>query len=167
MEFTYLKQPPRRYTFEQPELKAWVEGHCVGVVLNLFAGRTLLNVNEVRVDVDESTPADYHVDAYEFLSIAQYKQMSFNTVILDPPYNLRKSREKYGDRQIGSFTKIKDALPALVADGGVVITLGYDTVGMSRSRGFDKVAICVICHGGDVIDTLCVVERKVDADIPL
>ena len=28
-DFTYLLQPPRRYTFEQPKLKKWVEDQAV------------------------------------------------------------------------------------------------------------------------------------------
>lgn len=59
MEFTYLVQPPKRYTFEQPKLKEWVEQNCSGKVLNLFAGIVKLNVNEVRVDIDKNVPAEY------------------------------------------------------------------------------------------------------------
>ena len=44
---------------------------------------------------------------------------------------------------------------------GGVITSGYNTVGMSKCRGFKKVAICVICHSGDHDDTLCLVEEKI------
>ena len=36
IKFTYLTQPPKRYTFEQPKLKAWTESMCKGEVLNLF-----------------------------------------------------------------------------------------------------------------------------------
>ena len=159
MEFTYLVQPPKRFTFEMPKLRAWIEAQCVGrgCVLNLFAGKTLLNLPEFRVDLDKESPADWHGDAFEFV---QGCTKSFDAVILDPPYNIRKAREKYGERWIGQFTKIKNALPRIVVPGGIVITLGYDTVGMSMSRGFRKIGICVICHNGDHNDTLVVVERK-------
>ena len=43
MDFTYLSQPPRKYTFEQPQLKEWTEKWCQGKVLNLFAGKTKLD----------------------------------------------------------------------------------------------------------------------------
>lgn len=157
MEMTYMMQPPKRYTFEMPRLKAYVEGLCHGKVLNLFAGTTRLNVDEFRVDLDPTTNPDFCGDAYTFVTTTDLK---FDTVVLDPPYNLRKAREKYGERYIGSFTKIKNELPRLINDGGTVITLGYDTVGMARIRGFEKTAICVICHSGDHNDTLCVVEEK-------
>ena len=159
MEITYMKQPPKRYTFEQPKLKAWVEKWCKGKVLNLFAGKVKLNVDEYRVDIDPKMVADYYGDAYEFVATTN---MKFDTIILDPPYSLRKSREKYGGKYIGSFTKIKDALPRILNDGGRVITLGYSSVGMSEKRGFKKIALCIVCHSGDHDDTLAVVEEKED-----
>jgi len=158
MEITYMKQPPKRYTFEQPKLKLWIENHCKGKVLNLFAGRVKLNVDEYRVDIDKNSLADYYGDAYIFVTTTE---MKFDTVILDPPYSVRKSREKYEGRLIGSFTKIKDVLPRILNENGRIITLGYSSTGMSSSRGFKKIALCVICHSGDHDDTLCIVEDKV------
>jgi signal peptidase I len=158
IDFTYLTQPPKRYTFEQPKLKLWVEKWCRGKVLNLFAGTTKLNVVEVRVDIYKDAPADYHMDSFDF--VTRWKGEPFDTVILDPPYNIRKAREKYGERYIGKFTKLKNALPYILSPNARVITFGYDTVGMSKSRGFEKVAICLVCHGGDHNDTLCLVEER-------
>ncbi len=166
MKFTYLNQPPKKYTFQQPALKAWVEMNCSGKVLNLFAGKVKLNVNEDRVDIDKKVPADYYMDAFAFVSMALRRGMKYDTIILDPPYNLRKSREKYGGRCIGSFTKIKNAITQILNKGGIVITLGYDTVGMSKCRGFTKVAICIVCHNGDHNDTLCLKEERCEVQQP-
>lgn len=160
MKFYYLAQPPKRYTFEMPKLKKWVESQCRGKVLNLFAGKVTLCVNEVRNDVDQKMPADYHLPADKFCKMAIEKNMKFDTIILDPPYNLRKSREKYNGRYFGSFTIIKRMVPELLNPNGRVITLGYDTTGIGKKRGFDKIAVCVVCHKGDHDDTLCLVERK-------
>lgn len=170
MEFTYLQQPPKKYTFEQPKLKAWVESYCMGNILNLFAGKVKLNVPEIRVDIDPEMPADYHMDAYEFVRMVGLTGnlpgstsgalLKFDTVVLDPPYNIRKAREKYEGHWIGKLTKVKNLLPHIIAPGGRVISLGYDSVGMSKSRGFKKIAICLVCHGGDHNDTICLVEEK-------
>ena len=162
MDFTYLMQPVARYTFDQPKLKQWVEKWCKGRVLNLFAGRNKLNVDEVRIDVDPLMPADYCMDAYEFVT-TWYKE-PFDTVVLDPPYNVRKSREKYGSRWIGSLTKIKNELRNVMAADGRVISLGYDSVGMARVRGFRKIAICLVCHSGDHNDTIGLVEEMNDEE---
>ncbi len=160
MEFTYLMQPPNRYTFKQPKLKKWVEEHCEGLTLNLFAGIVKLNIDEIRVDIDENVEAHHYGDAYEFVKWCVDNNIKFDTLLLDPPYNLRKAREKYDGRYIGSFTKIKNLLPQILNDNGVVIILGYDTVGMGKGRGFKKEHVCIICHSGDHNDTLCLKERK-------
>ena len=150
----------KRYTFEIPQLRREVEKICRGKTLNLFAGQTLLKINETRVDIDPKMPADYHMPAEEFLELAIAKGWRYDTVILDPPYNLRKSREKYNGRFVGCFTKLKDLITTIVVDGGLVLTFGYDTAGMTRKRGFQKREIWVIYHAGDYNDTLCVVDQK-------
>ena len=152
-----MTQPPKRYTFEQPKLRKWIESFCEPPVLNLFAGKVKLSIPEYRVDIDKEMPANIHMDAYEFVCTTS---RTFKTVILDPPYNIRKAREKYDGRWIGKFTKIKNKLHRILTASAVVITLGYDTVGMSQSRGFEKIAVCVVCHNGDHNDTLALVERR-------
>jgi hypothetical protein len=164
MEFTYLKQPPTKWTFSTPKTKEWVESRCEGHTLNLFAGKTKLNVNEVRVDLSpEEAEADYYIDAFEFI---QYwiinGTKAFNTIILDPPWNIRKAREKYQGRYIGSFTKIKNELHKIMAPNCKVITFGYDSTGMSKSRGFEKEEILLINNSGDHNDVIAVVERKIE-----
>lgn len=160
ISFTYMYQPPKRYTFQMPLLKQWIEDHCEGKVLNLFAGIVLLNVDETRNDIDTECPADYHMDVYEFIAMAKEKGMKFDTIVADPPYNMRKSREKYEGRWIGHFTKVKNQISDLLNDGGVIISLGYDSVGMSRSRGFRKEALCTVCQNGDHQDIQVIMERK-------
>lgn len=153
----YFKQPPKSYTFEMPKLRKWQEQLAKGKVLNLFAGKVKLNCNEVRVDIDLNAPADYHMDAYDF--VKQWRGKPFDTVILDPPYNLRKAMEKYDGRFIHRFTRLKNALPSIMRVGGIVITYGYDTTGMGVRRGFVKEGVGMINHSGAHKDTLIVIER--------
>lgn len=156
MKFTYLKQPPKRYTFEQPKLKKWVERRCIGKVLNLFAGKTRLNVNETRVDSNPDVNPDYCMDAIEF--VKKWNGKKFNTVILDPPYNLRKGREKYHNRYIGKFTLLKKELSRILMPNAIVISLGYKSTGMGK--GYTKKEICLINHGGDHNDTIILLEKR-------
>ena len=159
LDFTYLIQPPKKYTFEQHKLKLWVERYCVGKVLNLFAGKTKLNIDEFRVDSNKEMVADWYGDAFDFIKTTK---MKFDTVILDPPYSLRKSYEKYKGHYVGSnWTKIKKHLSRIINMGGRVISFGYNSQGMSRSAGFKKIAICLVCHNGDHNDTIVTVEEKI------
>ncbi len=163
IEFEYMYQPPKRWTFEQPKLRKWIEKWCKGKVLNLFAGKVKLNVDEIRVDISSEFNPYYCMDAYEFIKKYDNK---FDTIILDPPYNLRKAREKYKGRYfISPFQKIKKEIHKLLNDGGRIITLGFDSCGMSRKLGFKKIAICLVCHSGDHNDTICVVEEKSDKSL--
>ena len=151
-----MYQPPKKYTFEQPQLRTWVEGQCKGKVLNLFAGKTKLNIDEFRVDIDPLVSPNYCGDAFDFV---MKTELRFDTIILDPPWSIRKSREKYEGRIVGSFTKIKNNLRRILNDGGRVITVGYSSTGMSKSRGFTKTALCIICHNGDHDDAYAVAEE--------
>lgn len=160
MNFTYLIQPPRRYTFEAPKVKKWTEAWCKGKVLNLFAGKTLLNVPEIRIDIDPLMPAYYHMDAYTYVEQSIEMKLKFDTIILDPPWNYRKAREKYEGRWIGKLTKAKNLLPQILNPNGRVISWGYSSVGMAKCRGFEKIAICLVCNNGDHNDSIGLVEKK-------
>lgn len=166
--FTYLVQPPKKYTFEMPKLLTWTIQNCKGKTLNLFAGKTKLNgVDETRIDLNKDVPADYYMDAYEFVLMAKENGWKYDTVIFDPPYNLRKSREKYFGVYTSELRKIKTVLPDIINLGGSVISYGYDSVGMGKTRGFEKVHVCLVCHGGDHNDTICLIENKVQERMSL
>jgi len=155
----YLKATPHRYTFQSKKLKRFIEKRCKGKVLNLFAGKTLLNCDETRVDIDPEMPADYHMDAEEYLKMAVEKDLKFDTVILDPPWNYRKAREKYNGRWIGKFTKIKKLyIPKILNPNALVMTLGYNSGGIGLPE-FKKIEIALIYFGGDLNDAIITVEK--------
>lgn len=163
MKFTYMKTPLYRYTFKNKRIRSWVEDNVEGLVLNLFAGQTLLNCpyGEVRIDLDEGVPADYYIDALEFC--ADFKDEyngAFGTILLDPPYSYRKSMEMYGGRVASPFNRLKDAIVPLLSDSGIVITFGYHSVSMGKKRGFKQEHLLVMSHGGAIHDTLAIIERK-------
>lgn len=160
IKFTYLKQPPRKYTFEMPKVKKWVESKCKGKVLNLFAGKTLLHVPEIRVDIDSEMPAYYHMDAYDYVEQSIEMKMKFDTVILDPPYSLRKSMEKYNGKIVSKHVKILNILPKIIKYNGIVVSFGYRSIVMGKSRGFIQKEICLISHSGAFHDTIAVIEEK-------
>lgn len=149
IEFTYLRQGPTKWTFQMPLLRKWVEEHSHGSVLNLFAGRVRLNLDEYRVDMSTEYNPDLNMEAELALRKFIAERRFFDTVILDPPYSLRMAREKYnGKYYIGKFAKILNLVPRVLNKNGIVITLGYKTAEMSASRGFEVKAICLIHQGG-------------------
>lgn len=160
IKFYYLRASPHRYTFRSKSIKKFIEKRCRGKVLNLFAGKTILNCDEVRVDIDRECPADYYMDAFEFVGMAINKGWKFDTIILDPPWNYRKAREKYGGRWIGRLTRLKKELPKILNPGGIVISLGYNSGGMN-SEEFVKKEIALVYFGGDHNDAIILVEEYI------
>jgi len=155
--FDYIKCPLHRYTFSVKPIREWTERNCEGKTLNLFAGRTKLNIDEVRNDLDEEALADYRMDAVEFLRTWQGEK--FDTVLLDPPYAFRKSMEMYKGIRCSPFKQMKDEVMNVLKEGGKVITFGYHSNTMGAGRGFTVEKVCLFSHGGAIHDTIASVER--------
>lgn len=157
MKFDYIKCPLNKYTFKIKPIRDWVEGNCEGRVLNLFAGYTKLSVDEVRNDLDPEALADYRVDALEL--VRTWSGEKFDTVLLDPPYAYRKSMEMYKGIKCSPFKQLKDEIPRILNDNGLVITFGYQSNVMGKGRGFELDRIALFSHGGAIHDTIACVER--------
>jgi len=159
LNFDYIKCPLNRYTFSVTPIRVWVEKNCEGRTLNLFAGKTKLFVDEVRNDLDSDMLADYHLDALAF--VLNWNGEKFDTVLLDPPYAYRKSMEMYKGIIASPFRQLKDAIPDILKDNGIVITFGYHSTVMGTGRGFKVERICLFSHGGAIHDTIATIERKI------
>lgn len=153
----HFQCPLHRYTFSVKPVRFWVEGVCEGRVLNLFAGPTSLNVDEIRNDLDDSMPADFHEDALNFLR--KWHGGKFNTILLDPPYAYRKSMELYKGMVCSPFRQLKEEILHCLKPGGLVITFGYHSVVMGKHRQFNLERIALFSHGGAIHDTIATVER--------
>ena len=161
MKFTYMKTPLHRLTFSVVKIREWVEKECEGRTLNLFAGETKLNIaKEIRNDIRKEMPAQFHLEALEFVKKAIKSKVKFQTIILDPPYSYRKSMEMYDGAKASSFNILKGYLPEILEKNGKVITFGYHSVCMGEKRGFFQEHLMVMYHGGAIHDTLVIVERR-------
>ncbi len=158
-----MQTPLYRYTSQNKRIKQWVEEHTEGLVLNLFAGKTKLNCNEIRNDLDEiDAIAEYHMDALEFCTgWSIERSLEFNTILLDPPYSYRKSMEMYKGKITSPFNALKDSICNIIAPNGIVITFGYYSVSMGKKRGFKTEHILIMSHGGAIHDTIATIERKI------
>jgi len=157
ISFEHIQCPLNRYTFSVKAIRLWVEKACEGKVLNLFAGTTRLDADEIRNDQDREAIAEYHLDALNFLRT--WKDKRFDTILLDPPYAYRKSMELYKGIVCSPFRQLKDEIPGCLKAGGQVITFGYHSIVMGRSRNFHLEKIVLFSHGGAIHDTIACVER--------
>jgi predicted methyltransferase len=150
----------KRYTFQCPKIKQWVEDNSYGKVLNLFCGITKLDLDEIRVDIEqnEEIEAHYVMDAFDF--VESWKGHKFDTIILDPPYSYRKSMEMYNGRYSSKFKLIADNIPNILNDDGNVISLGYHSTFLGKVRKFGLYKLCVFAHGGAQHCTIGIVEKR-------
>ncbi|QXV67616.1 hypothetical protein INP83_06855 [Mucilaginibacter sp. 21P] len=153
----HIRCPLHPHTLSVRPIRRWVEDHCEGSVLNLFAGRTRLDVDEIRNDADHDADADFHLDALEFLE--RWQGGPFDTILLDPLSSIRKSENADQTRVARYFRALKDAIVKQLKPAGKVITFGYHTIVMGKGRGFELEKIGVFSHGGAAHDTIASVER--------
>ena len=159
----FIQTPLNRYTFKSPKMKKWVQGNIKGKTLNLFAGKIRLTddnytCKEVRVDADVTMDADFFMDAYEY--VLQCED-TFDTILLDPPYQYRKAMEMYNGQYSSKFKLIADEIPKLLNKNGNVISFGYHSTYLGKIRQFKLSELCVFAHSGAQHCTIAIVEEKI------
>jgi len=158
-----IKTNLRRYTFENKKIKKWTEDQCNknGITLNLFAGKTKLNIKEIRNDIDIIVNAKYQYDALDFIKFWKNKHNNkkFSTVILDPPYSFRKAIEMYKGNYSSRFKRIADVLPDIITKNANIISFGYHSSFLGKKRGYKLLKMCVFAHGGAQHCTIAIVEK--------
>ncbi len=58
---------------------------------------------------------------------------------------------------------VKQNILKIMKQDARVISCGFDSTGMSKSRGFIKTKILLVNHGGDHNDSIILVEDRIQA----
>lgn len=163
MEMERIFEMPRKWTFQMPKLRSWIEGRLEGAVLNLFGGVVKLEppqagsvmTNEINPDLS----ADLRRDAFD---LAQWQDLGsrFDTVVFDPPYSAHQAVVSYGVKKAQRVTHARDVVEYVLKPGGRVISLGFNSTGMSNSRGFEKEGLLLVNCGGSHNDFIILSERR-------
>jgi hypothetical protein len=121
-------------------------------------------------DIDRNTSAQAHMDAEEFLTYLADHAVVADLALFDPPYSPRQISEHYKaagrevtteDTQNGRlYRRVRDAIDRIVRPGGVVLSFGWQSMGMGIGRGYYPIEILLVPHGGGHNDTICIAERK-------
>lgn len=145
-----------------PKLRHWIESRLEGDVLNLFGGVTKLTPptgGTITVnDINPELGAELTRDAYDLTKWTDYPS-KFDTVIFDPPYSAYQAIKTYG-RKAQLVSHARDVVEYVLRPGGRVLSLGFNSTGMSASRGFTKEAICLVNCGGSHNDIILICERR-------
>jgi hypothetical protein len=132
-----------------------------------FAG--LSSPASITNDLNPEMKASYHLDAKDFLK--KFENRYADGILFDPPYSSHQVKEVYDnigipltqhDTTCLFWTSVKDEISRIVKVGGVVISCGWNSNGMGKSRGFDMMEVLLVHHGGLHNDTIVTVEQRAD-----
>ena len=114
-------------------------------------------------------PFPYKEDALKYLST--FKDDCADGVLFDPPYSPRQLKEMYGgaglayDTKSSYWSNLKNEITRVMKKDGVVISFGWNSMGMGKNRGFKIIEILLVPHGGSHNDTIATVEKKLSTTI--
>lgn len=159
-EMVYIEAGCYSYTFDDKKVKSIVESECSNDVLNLFAGKNHLNVSEIRVDISNEFLPKFNMSAEDFLKKSLKIGWKFKTIIYDPPWNERKSKEFYNGKYIGKFTQLKDDIVKILAEKGRIISIGYEISNFGKKRQMELKKVYAINPFGEIRPYFISIEQK-------
>lgn len=146
MIINYARSKPNKETFQIPPIKKLLRKYVGFAYLDVF-------------------PYPFDMDALAMLQT--FESNSVRHIVLDPPYSERQLAESY--KLKGNFSiqgkpkywaQIKNEVMRICEVDGIVITMGWNSVGMGASRNYQKLEVLLVCHGAQHNDTIVTVERK-------
>lgn len=118
-------------------------------------------------DLNPAIEATHNLEALEFLKLID--SHSVDGLFFDPPYSFRQIQECYNGigRKVfqtdtnGSFyADKKNEIARIMKPNGIVLSFGWNSMGIGKTRGFEMIEILMVPHGGSKNDTIVTVERK-------
>jgi len=120
-------------------------------------------------DLNPNTEAEYHLDSLDFLALVRERGVQADLVLFDPPYSPRQIKEMYDSIGLTmgaeealrtNWQKERSIIHKILVMGGIVISCGWNSVGMGKERGYEFIEGILVCHGMGHNDTIVTVERK-------
>lgn len=136
---------PNHKTFQIKPIKELLERHFGGSYVDPF-------------------PFPFKTDALTYLK--SFPTESVDKLAFDPPYSPRQLKEMYSNAGLAYDTKatywsdMKYEITRIMKKGGKVISFGWNSMGIGEKRGFEKIEVLLVAHGGNHNDTICTVEIK-------
>jgi hypothetical protein len=140
---------PNRWTFKIKPIAELLRREVSGLVVDPFPGQS--EVGTIR--------NDKQMDGLNWLKMIPSNYV--DTVLYDPPYSFTQAK-MYGKAycNMAYWSKVKDELARITKPGGKAICFGWNSGGLSKSRGFEMKEILLVNHGGGRNDTIVTVQVK-------
>lgn len=170
-----LWQMPTADTFDMPEVAGFVKKRLMKSLSSIDPFARNKRWAKYTNDLNPDTAAEHHLDAHDFLEMLIGKNVSADLVIFDPPYSREQVKQVYAGigRSYGlkdsqdhstNWRAERDLVDKLLCVNGIVLSFGWNTNGMGIGRRYAPEEILIVCHGGSHNDTLCLAERKLEAE---
>lgn len=157
---------PNKNTFDIKPIKEIIMKYYHENSIDPFANKN--KIATITNDLDSAYDTDYHMDALDFLKM--FKDKTIDLVLYDPPYSPRQVSESYKKldmsvnmqtTQASYWSRQKEEISRIIKDNGIVITCGWNSGGIGKTKGFEIIEILLVPHGGWHNDTIVTVERKI------
>ena len=170
MKFSRTWAMPNADTFRVQPIGEFVQRYSRDSTVSVdpFARNTLWATH--TNDLNPATQAEHHMDAEKFLFMLGTQEVKADLVIFDPPYSPRQISECYksvgledGMKETQSallYQRVRNAILPILAEDAIVLSFGWNSVGMGKKHGFEIIEIMLCCHGGAHNDTICIAEKR-------
>ena len=144
---------PNHNTFSIKPIREFI-GEVPSCLVDPFARNSKLAT--ITNDLNPAFNTNYNLDALDFLKIIEDEWAEM--VLFDPPYSPRQLKECYNSigksltqsqTQSSYWAYCKDEVRRITKPGGRVLSFGWSSQGMGKSRGFEIESILLVPHGGD------------------
>lgn len=161
---------PSGDTFSVPPIRGFVDSYLTNSSVSIDPFARNKRLATYTNDLNPDTAAQYHMDAEKFLLKLASDGVKADLIIFDPPYSPRQISECYksigievgmGETQSALlYQRVRDAIVPVATEDAIVLSFGWNTVGMGKRHGFEQIEIMLCCHGGAHNDTICLAERR-------
>lgn len=165
MKISYQWAMPNKETFKIKPILDFIYQYYENdkLWIDPFANNSQLA--RITNDLNPNFKTKYNLDAIEFLKL--FEDNSVDGCFFDPPYSQRQAKEVYENFGLDNLAKssawfwnLKREISRIIKPGGIVLTFGWNTSGISKKYGFKKVELLIVNHGSEHRDTLCLAESK-------
>jgi hypothetical protein len=173
IQFTRCFAMPNAETFSVKPIGEFVQRFLVEAKVSIDPFARNRDWATYTNDIDVATSAQSHQDAETFLRRLASEGVVADLALFDPPYSPRQIAEHYraaglsvGQEDTQSarlYRRVRDAMDLLVRPGGIVLSFGWQSVGMGVGRGYELFETMLVAHGGGHNDTICIAERKLSS----
>lgn len=171
MKFSRTWAMPDSDTFSVPPIGKFVQSYLAEsqVSIDPFARNKPWATH--TNDLNPETTAQHHLDAEKFLLHLAAEGVKADLIIFDPPYSPRQISECYkavglevGMKETQSallYQRVRNAIISVATEDAIVLSFGWNTVGMGKRHSFEQIEIMLCCHGGAHNDTICLAEKRI------